>query len=135
MMQILLYLCAFALFFISHLLAALQLETSECENEKFTTINDPRRSPANVHKSASNKERKLCDQGIIQDDKWYRFIGEAGGEIPTKQARPGGGGVQRYCNTRYFWHQIPIYPNLGEPINTKYPKYRKDRDIKSKCTK
>ena len=41
-------------------------------------------------------------------------------------------GVQGYCNTNthYFWHQIPIYPNLGEPIDTKYPKYRKDRDTK-----
>ena len=44
----------------------------------------------------------------------------------------GGRGVQGYCNTRYFWHQIPIYPNLGQPVDTKY---RKDRDTKSKCTK
>ena len=41
------------------------------------------------------------------------------------QARPGGGGVQGYCNTRFFWHQIPIYPNLGETKDTKYQKYRK----------
>ena len=41
-----------------------------------------------------------------------------------------GGGVQGYCNTRYFWHQIPIYPNLGECTYTKYLKYRKDRDTK-----
>ena len=41
-----------------------------------------------------------------------------------------GGGVQGYCNIRYFWHQIPIYPNLGERTYTKYLKYRKDRDTK-----
>ena len=105
MMQILLYLCAFALFFISHVLAALQLEASECDDGKYTTINDPRRSTANVHRFASNKERKLCDKVIIQDDKWYRFIGEAGGEMPTKAPK------QNSCGTG-----SPIWMNGLHPF-------------------
>ena len=79
------------------------LQNSECDDGKYTTINDPRRSTANVQ-SASNNEKKLCDQSIIQDDKWYRFIGEAGGEMPTKAPK------RLSCGTT-----IPIWMNGSHP--------------------
>ena len=79
------------------------LQNSECDDGKYTIINDPRRSTANVQ-SASNRERKLCDQGIIQDDKWYRFISEAGGKMPTKAPMLGS------CGTR-----VPIWMNGSHP--------------------
>ena len=53
-------------------------QASECEDGKYTIINDPRRSTAN--KEGGN----LCDNVLIKDNKWYRFISVAGGEMPTK---------------------------------------------------
>jgi hypothetical protein len=53
------------------------LGASFCNNVKYITIDDPRRS------TVYNSSKSLCDKDIIHDDGWYRFSSEAGGEIAT----------------------------------------------------
>ena len=76
-MQVSTFLCVLIVFLLRVHTGLQAKQASECEDEKYTIINDPRRSTA-------NKEGDLCDNVLIKDNKWYRFIGVAGGEMPTK---------------------------------------------------
>ena len=55
-----------------------RLGASYCNDVKYITIDDPRRSTAYNSSSAN-----LCDRYALQDNAWYRFSSSAGGEIPT----------------------------------------------------
>lgn len=55
------------------------IEASRCNDVKYNTIDDPRRSTAYSNFSPP----KLCDRNIIRDNVWYRFSSNAGGEMPT----------------------------------------------------
>ena len=75
------------------------LGVSYCNNVKYITIDDPRRSTA-----YNSSVQKLCDRSIIQNNAWYRFSSEAGGEIPTTKPVPGS------CGT-----VVPIWMNGFHP--------------------
>ena len=74
------------------------LPAGDCKDVKYTTINDPRRSTA--YADTTN----LCDEGLIRDNRWYRFSSKAGREIPTKKPEPDR------CGTA-----LPIYINGSNP--------------------
>ena len=76
-MQVSSFLCVLIVFLLRVHTGLQAKQASECEDGKYTIINDPRRSTA-------NKEGNLCDKHLIKDNKWYRFISVAGGEMPTK---------------------------------------------------
>ena len=65
-----------------------------CDEIKYTTINDIRRST----KFEQTDNTRLCDRNFIEDDKWYRFDSVAGNTMPTEN--PGNG----FCGT-----YIPIW--------------------------
>ncbi len=82
--------------FLSHIHTGLQAR--DCKGVKYTTINDPRRS------TAYTKTTNLCDKGLIQNNGWYRFTSEAGGEISTRMPQSGS------CGT-----YVPIWLNGSHP--------------------
>lgn len=59
-----------------------------CDNIKYTTINDARRS------TKYRSENTICDQDFIEEDKWYRFNSITGTTMPTKD--PGVGSCGTY---------------------------------------
>ena len=76
------------------------LKVSDCNDQKYITIDDPRRSTAYDDFNST----KLCDRNIIQNDAWYRFSSEAGGVMPTTMPK-----VKR-CGTF-----APIWMNGSHP--------------------
>ena len=76
------------------------LQASNCNDQKYITIDDPRRSTAYNSFNSS----KICDRTIIRDDVWYRFSSEAGGIIPTTMPKIESCGT--YC---------PIWLNGSHP--------------------
>lgn len=72
----------------------------QCDGIFYNVINDPRRSAAFV----TDPKHYICDRSIIQDNAWYRFSSEAGGEMATTTPERGR------CGT-----YIPIWMNGSHP--------------------
>jgi hypothetical protein len=75
-----------------------------CYGTHYKTINDPRRSTGYDVSSSNNTRNHLCDRHLLQDNAWYRFSSEAGGELPTTRPKLGS------CGT-----YIPIWMNGSHP--------------------
>ncbi|CAB4045378.1 Hypothetical predicted protein, partial [Paramuricea clavata] len=78
-----------------------------CYGIHYKTINDSRRSTgydvSDNHLSNNTREH-ICDRGLLQDNAWYRFSSEAGGEMPTTKPKYGS------CGT-----YVPIWMNGFHP--------------------
>ena len=87
--------------FIAFLWPSLTLSTVNiCNDDQYTVINDPMRSVANKKQPSD----RLCDKKIIDENKWYRFTSEAGGEIATTKPE------LKRCGT-----QMPLWMNGSHP--------------------
>ena len=75
-----------------------------CYGTHYKTINDPRRSTGYDVSSSNNTRNHLCDRHLLQDNAWYRFSSEAGGEMPTRRPKLGS------CGT-----YVPIWMNGSHP--------------------
>ncbi|CAB4002965.1 onco -induced transcript 3 -like [Paramuricea clavata] len=75
-----------------------------CYGTHYKTINDPRRSTGYDVSAANHTRNHLCDRHLLQDNAWYRFSSEAGGEMPTTKPKLGS------CGT-----YIPIWMNGSHP--------------------
>ena len=67
------------------LLQIYYIHAQTCDQIRYTTINDIRRSTKFTAKSDS----MICDRHFIKDDNWYRFDSVAGNTIP--EHNPGTG--------------------------------------------
>ena len=92
----------------------------QCDGILYNVINDPRRSTAFV----TDPKHSICDRPIIQNNAWYRFASEAGGEMATTPPEHGR------CGT-----YIPIWMNGSHPNVTDGTVTRKAcAAITSNCT-
>ncbi|XP_028406132.1 von Willebrand factor D and EGF domain-containing protein-like isoform X2 [Dendronephthya gigantea] len=71
------------------LLKIVNIDAQTCDQIKYTTINDIRRSTKFKVKPSS----KICDRNFIKDDNWYRFDSVAGNTIPDHNPTRG------FCGT------------------------------------
>ncbi len=79
------------------------VEANYCNNVKYITIDDPRRSTA-YKLTNFNSSKVRCDRPIIQDNVWYRFKSKAGGEMPTTKPE------HQSCGTK-----LPIWMSGSHP--------------------
>ena len=82
------------LFGLFLMLEILHIQGQTCNEIKYTTINDVRRST----KFKPTGRNLICDRNFIKDDQWYRFESAAGDMMPTEN--PGS----NVCGT-----YIPIW--------------------------
>jgi hypothetical protein len=80
--------------------------SSNCYGTYYKTINDPRRSTGYDVSASNNTRNHLCDRHLLQDNAWYRFSSEAGGQMPTTKPKVGS------CGT-----YIPIWMNGSHPTS------------------
>ena len=93
--------CVLFLSIYALLLSLSNSSAKHCFGVPYKIISDSRRSTGYVIK---NKQNRLCDQELLEDNTWYRFLSEAGGEIPTAKPK------RESCGT-----YIPIWMNGSHP--------------------